>query len=146
VYEVRSGNGPALGDLGERHGAPCRKIEVVGSTESKVGEEFEVAHTVGAELEVGGGDTVGWCALERLEVVEVYRTRETKGFEFALDFWAEERFASWECDTSCSVVEGVLVCRVCCVPGWSWVVLLLCSLAHKVVKVDRGITLVLERD
>jgi hypothetical protein len=95
VYEVGSGNGPALGDLGERYGAPCRKIEVVGSAEGKVGEEFEVAHTVGTELEVGGGDTVGRCALEGLKVVEVDRTRETKGFELALDFWAEERLASW---------------------------------------------------
>jgi hypothetical protein len=31
VYEVGSGNGPALGDLGERYGAPCGKVEVVGS-------------------------------------------------------------------------------------------------------------------
>jgi hypothetical protein len=95
VYEVGSGNGPALGDLGERHGAPCRKIEVVGGAESEVGKEFEVAHTVGAELEVGGGHAVGRCALEGLEVVEVNGTRETKGFEFALDFRAEERLASW---------------------------------------------------
>jgi hypothetical protein len=31
-------------------------------------------------LKVGGGDTVGWCALERLEVVEVDRTREAECF------------------------------------------------------------------
>jgi hypothetical protein len=93
VYEVGSGNGPALGDLWERHGAPCRQVEVVGGAEGEVGEEFEVAHTVGAELEVGGGDTVGWCALEGLEVVEVDGTREAEGFEFALDVCAEERLA-----------------------------------------------------
>lgn len=136
VYKVGSGNGPALGDLGERHGASCRKVEVVGSAEGEVGEKFEVAHTVGAELKVGGGDTVGWCALEGLEVVKVDGTRETEGFEFALDFWAEEGLARWECDTSCSVVEGVLVCRVWCVLERSWMSLLLRSLAHKIVKVD----------
>ena len=63
-------------------------------------------------MEIGGGDTVSWCALERLEVVEMNGTRETEGFEFALDLWAEERLARWECDTSCSVVEGVLACHV----------------------------------
>jgi hypothetical protein len=44
-------------------------------------------------LEVGGGDTVGRCALEGLEVVEVDGARETEGFEFALDVCAEERLA-----------------------------------------------------
>jgi hypothetical protein len=93
VYKVGSRNGPALGDLGERHGAPCREVEVVGGAEGEVGKEFQVAHTVGAELEVGGGDTVGRCALEGLEVVEVDGARETEGFEFALDVCAEERLA-----------------------------------------------------
>jgi len=66
-------------------------------------------------LQVGSRDAVGWCALEWLEVVEVDGTRETKVLEFALDLGAEERLARWECDTSCSVVEDVLVCRVWCV-------------------------------
>jgi hypothetical protein len=93
VYEVGSGNGPALGDLRERHRAPCREVEVVGGAEGEVGEEFEVAHTVRAELKVGGGDTVGRCALEGLKVVEVDGARETEGFKFALDVCAEERLA-----------------------------------------------------
>jgi hypothetical protein len=46
-------------------------------------------------LEVGGGHAMGRCALEGLKVVEVDGTRETESFEFALDFWAEERLASW---------------------------------------------------
>ena len=114
MYEVGSGNGPALGDLRERHGAPCREVEVVCSAEGEVGKEFEVAYTVGAELKVGGGNTVGWRALEGLEVVEVDGARKTECFKFALDFGAVERLARWECDTSCSVVDGVLVCRIQC--------------------------------
>ena len=144
VYEVGSGDSPALSDLGKRHRASCWQVEVVGGAEGEVGEKFEVAYTVGTQLEVGGGDTVGWCALERLEVVEVDGTRETECFEFALDLWAVEGLARRECDTSCSVVEGVLVFHIRCVLVQSGIILLLGSLAHEIVKVDRCITLVLD--
>jgi hypothetical protein len=48
VNEVGSGNGPALGDLGKRHRAFGREVEVVGGAKSEVGEKLEVAHAVGA--------------------------------------------------------------------------------------------------
>lgn len=71
--------------------------------------------------------------------------RETECFELALNLWTEERLACWECDTSCSVVEGVLVCHVRSA-GRVREISLLCSLAHEVVEIDRCIALVFKSD
>ena len=146
MHEVGSGDCPALGDLGEWYGALCWEVEVVGSAQGKVCEEFEVAHTVGAELEVGSGNTVYGCALEGLEVVEMDGARETETFEFTLDLGREEGFACWECDAAGSGGNGVLVYHGRVVLDPKVYSLLLCGFSHKVVKVDRLITLVLERN
>lgn len=61
--EVVSGDGPALCDAGERHGAVGGQAEVVGGAEGKVGEEFEGLDAVGSELEIARGDAVLGLAL-----------------------------------------------------------------------------------
>ena len=98
--EVGPRHSPALSDSRKWYGSLGREVEVVGSAQGKVCEEFEVAHTVGAELEVGSGNTVYGCALEGLEVVEMDGARETETFEFTLDLRREEGFACWECDAA----------------------------------------------
>lgn len=50
VDEVGSRNGPALGDFGKRNRTFGGQVEVVSGTQGKVGKEFEVADTVGAQL------------------------------------------------------------------------------------------------
>lgn len=67
VHEIASGDCPSLCDFRKRHGALCREVQVVGCAQTEVGEDLEVAHAVRAQLEVGNGDSVGWCALEGRE-------------------------------------------------------------------------------
>lgn len=45
-----------------------RKPEIVGGAQGEVGEEFEVADAVGAELEIAGGNVVGGCSAEGTQV------------------------------------------------------------------------------
>lgn len=66
--EVAAGHGPALGEAREWDGAPGGQAQVVGGAEGEVGEELDVAGGVGAELEGGGGEAVGWGAFEGAEV------------------------------------------------------------------------------
>jgi len=68
VDEVGPRHGPALCDSGERHGTARRQVEVVCGAQSKVGEEFEIADAVGADLQVGGWGAVGRFSLQRFEV------------------------------------------------------------------------------
>lgn len=53
--------------------------EIVGGAESKVGEEFEVADGVGAQLQVAGWDVVGCVPAQGSEVGCLDGAGETDG-------------------------------------------------------------------
>lgn len=74
--EICSRYCPSFGDLGERYGTFSRKIEVVCSTESKIGEELDISNVVGAELEITSRHAMGRCSLERSEIIELDRSRQ----------------------------------------------------------------------
>ena len=57
--EIRARHRPAFCDARERHGAGGGEVQEVGCAQGEVGEDFEVADAVGAELEVAGWDAVG---------------------------------------------------------------------------------------
>lgn len=67
---------PALCYLWKWDGAFGGEVEVVGCAQGEVGHEFEVAHGVGAQLEVADGDAVGGLAAERREVEGLDGARE----------------------------------------------------------------------
>ena len=45
---------PSFDELGQGHGSRGCEVEIVGRSQSEVGEDLQVAHAVGAELEVAG--------------------------------------------------------------------------------------------
>jgi len=46
----------------------CWEVQVVSGAQAEVGEEFEVPHGVGAQLEVAGGNAVSGVSTQRAEV------------------------------------------------------------------------------
>lgn len=56
--EVCPRHRPALRNLGQRHWPLGGEFEIICGAHGEVGEEFEVAHRVGAELEIADGQAV----------------------------------------------------------------------------------------
>lgn len=82
-------DGPALGDAGQGDGALGGQGEEVGGAEGEVGEEFDVAHAVGADLEVADGHAVFGDASERPEVCGLDGAGQAGAFEDFLGFVRE---------------------------------------------------------
>ena len=62
-------------------------MQVVGCSQGEVGEDFEVADAVGAELEVAGGDVVGGLAFQGGEVGCLNGSRKAQRCDLILDIW-----------------------------------------------------------
>lgn len=66
------------------------ELEVVSRAQGKIGEDLEVAHAVGAELQVAGWDgVVSAVALQGLEVGRLDCSGKTNVGELGFDFWRE---------------------------------------------------------
>ena len=75
---------PPLRDARERGGADGGEFEVVGGAHGKVGEDFEVADAVGAELEFAGFDVLRGVVAEGFEVGCLDGARKADASEFFL--------------------------------------------------------------
>lgn len=91
---------PAIDDFGQRNRALRRQTQIVCSAERKVGEEFDIADAVRAELEVTCRDAIFSLAFEGFEINRLDAARETSAFlvEFFEVFWPERRRVSWRVD------------------------------------------------
>ncbi len=78
MNERSSRDRPSLYDSRKRDRAVSREPEVVSSAKSEIGEEFEVANRVGAQLEIAGWNAVGGFSAEGTQVGGLYGTGEAE--------------------------------------------------------------------
>ena len=82
--EGRAWHGEALDDARQRHGALRRQRQIVRRAHGKVGHVLEIAHRVGAQLQIADGDLVFGNAPQRPEKDGLDGARQTRGFEGGL--------------------------------------------------------------
>lgn len=80
VDKVTASHGPAFGDTRKGYGAGHGEAEVVRSTEGEVGEELQILHTVGSQLEVANGEAVFRLPPERTQVERLDAARKSGVF------------------------------------------------------------------
>lgn len=68
MNKTASRHRPPFHNSGKRNRAVGGEPEVVGGAKGEVGEELEVADTVGAQLEIAGWNTVGGCSAQGTQV------------------------------------------------------------------------------